>query len=132
MKCLRCGKEVNDDIKYCENCGFDVQSQKNYQVVYQESDPVVEKNKKMGLIDFPILTFLFGLLSIMNSFLLALGGKPIVIMFVISFALLFGFCFYFSTKPCKVKLKPFREVGIILAFIGLFITLASIISALLF
>ena len=45
MKCLRCGKEVEEGTKYCNNCGFDVESQKNYRVLYKEVDPELEKSQ---------------------------------------------------------------------------------------
>ena len=50
MKCLRCGKEVSDDLKVCDNCGFDLESLKDYKTVYVEVDPEVDKKTKISMI----------------------------------------------------------------------------------
>lgn len=128
MKCLRCGKEVPDDMKICDNCGFDLDSLKNYKSFYVEVDPEVDKSKRISMIDGPILTFILGLACLINCILILGSGRPIPLLYIITFAIFFGFCFFCSTKPAKVKLKPFRELGIIFAYISLVLTLIDIIS----
>lgn len=122
MKCLRCGTEVKEGTKYCDKCGFDVEKQKEYQIIYKEVDPELENGKKTNLIDFPVLTFIFGILSMINAILL-MSTRPIAVIFIISFFIIFVSCFIFSTKKAKVKLRPFREVGIIIAFVALALVL---------
>lgn len=131
MKCLRCGKEVEEGTKYCDNCGFDVESQKDYRIVYKEVDPEVEKSKKTNLIDSPVLTFIFGILSMINALLIA-GSKPIPIFYILTFIILFGTCFYLSTRKAKVKLRPFREVGIVIAFIALALVLIIVVKTIVY
>ncbi len=125
MKCLRCGKEVPENTKYCENCGFDVQSQKEYKIVYKEVDPVLESKKKVTLVDYPVLTFLFGILAMMNAIMYSVMGS---IFLMITFAFIFGTCFFFSTRQTKMKLKPFREVGIIIGFLALAVMIIATIQ----
>lgn len=122
MKCLRCGTEVKEGTKYCDKCGFDVEKQKEYQIIYKEVDPELENGKKTNLIDFPVLTFIFGILSMINAILL-MSTRPIAVIFIISFFIIFVSCFIFSTKKAKVKLRPFRDVGIIIAFVALALVL---------
>ena len=131
MKCLRCGKEVEEGTKYCNNCGFDVESQKDYRIVYKEVDPEVEKSKKTNLIDSPVLTFIFGILSMINALLIA-GSKPIPIFYLLTFIIIFSVCFYLSTKKAKVKLRPFREVGVVLAFIALALVLIVVVKTIIY
>jgi len=128
MKCLRCGVEVPDDMKVCENCGFNLESLKDYKTVYVEVDPEMDKKTKISMIDAPIVTFVLGLLCMLNSILILGSGRPIPILYLITFAIFFGFCFFASTKKALVKLKPLREFGIILAYISLFLTLIDVIT----
>lgn len=132
MKCLRCGKDAQEGIKYCENCGFDLEKQKEYKTIYKEKDPIVEKNQKTNLIDAPVLTFVFGIISIMCSLVIASQGKPLPILFLIIYGICFSTCFILSTKKAKVKLKPFREVGVVIAFISLAIVLITLIKVIFF
>lgn len=125
MKCLRCGKDVPENTKYCENCGFDVESQKDYKTVYKEVDPILEGKKKVALVDYPVLTFLFGIIAMMNAIMYSVMGS---ILLIITFCLFFGSCFFFSTRQTKVKLKPFREVGIIIGFLALAVMIISTIQ----
>ena len=131
MKCLRCGKEVEEGIKYCNNCGFDVESQKNYRVLYKEVDPELEKSQKTNLIDSPVPTFIFGILAMLNAILIA-GSKPIPIFYILTFIILFSVCFFLSTRKSKVKLKPFREVGVVIAFIALALVLVVVIKTIVY
>ena len=128
MKCLRCGKEVPEDLKVCDNCGFDLESLKDYKTVYVEVDPEVDKKTKISMIDAPVITFVLGLLCMLNSILILGSGRPIPILYLITFAIFFGFCFFCSTKKALVKLKPLREFGVILAYISLFLTLIDVVS----
>lgn len=103
IKCIRCGKENDDKNEVCSNCGYSFKEQKveeTYRKLLKE-DPVVPDEEKSGLIDSPILTFIFGILSML---------LPI---FVFSFL-----AWYNYKKPSKVKLEPFRNIGNIFAYIG--------------
>lgn len=119
MKCLRCGKEIPDNTAVCENCGFNIQENKLYEkYLKQPVDPEVPADQKSSLIDNPVLTLLSGGLSIFFS-LLFISASTIVILYLALFILFVFFTFYLSTKPCKVKLRPLRNVGIAMAYFAL-------------
>ncbi|MGI6710963.1 MAG: hypothetical protein ACOX4W_05920 [Bacilli bacterium] len=118
MKCLRCGKESLDDAIVCEECGFNFKEHEMYlKYIKPKEDDKVEKGKESDLIDNPILTFVFGLLSMM------------IPIFLFSFL-----AFRFYKKPSKAKLIPLKNVGNIMAYIGvglsIFIIIYAIISIL--
>lgn len=130
MKCLRCGKIVSDDEKSCPECGFDLEAQKNYKKIIIEVDDYTDKKQKIILIDNPILTFIFGLIALM--FALTIAVDPgLTFFFVLLFVLTFSLCFFFSTRPTRVKLKPVRTFGLIMGYIGLALTLYRLILFLL-
>lgn len=132
MKCLRCGKIVDDNTKVCPNCSFEFEDLKKYKTIKVEvDDDNMNSKDKVITIDNPILTFIFGLLSLLFGLTLLAHGLPIPFIFVILFFLSFSAAFYFSVKPTRVKLKPVRTFGIVMAYIGLAVTLYSLIMALL-
>ncbi len=128
MKCLRCGKVVSDNENTCPNCGFDIGAQKNYKKITVEADAEMDDKHKIILIDNPILTFIFGLVSLMVALTLVVDLNY---FFIMCFVLTFSLCFFFSTKPTRVKLKPVRTVGITMGYIGLGLTLYQLIMFLL-
>lgn len=127
MKCERCGREIPDTKKVCDFCGFDPDSIKNLAKINVPIDPEVDDKHKIALIDMPILTFVLGLVSLLVSLMLAFMDLAESIIFIAVYFLLFALTFLFSTKPCKVKLKPVREMGIILGFLSFLIAATSII-----
>lgn len=126
MKCLRCGKDIPDDKTTCEYCGYDITDKEKLQKVFIEVDPEVEEKNKIVLIDMPVLTLIFGIVTVFISLMIAFFGRPISLILIVFFIISFALTFIFSTRPCKVKLKPLREFGIILGFIGFVISAYSI------
>lgn len=106
MKCLRCGKIHPDDVKVCKECGFSFEAFKQYKKVKEKEDPEIDPKQKAALIDNPLLTFIFGLLSVM---------LPIYIFSFLTF--------YMYKKPSKVKLETLRNFGNVLAYIGIAISI---------
>lgn len=103
MKCIRCGKESSADAIACEECGFNFKDHDTYlKYMKPAEDGHVTPGKESDLIDNPVLTFVFGILSMM---------LPI---FIFSFI-----AFKFSKRPAKAKLIPLRNVGTILAYSGI-------------
>lgn len=125
MKCLRCGNEVDENCKVCEKCGFEVSTQKTYKKVYIEQDPDLELKDKIKYITYPLLTFIFGLLAMLVSIMIAFT-KPISILCIILFAVFFLISFFFSTRKSLVNYKPVREFGIILSYISFFFAILAI------
>ena len=83
--------------------------------------------------NYPILTF-FVLANFINAILIRLITTHTFAIRAIFFDfgfVLFMASFYFSTKPCKVSMKPVRNMGIVLAFIGFALSAYSLIYALL-
>lgn len=121
MKCKRCGKEVAENVSICDNCGFDLDEYRSLTKIIVEEDPEVELSKKSGLIDSPILAFIFGLLSVLSSltFVVLWSFQGIVIV-LLAFVLLFNFLtFKLANKPAKIKLKPFSNVGKAMAYFSI-------------
>ena len=96
-KCLRCGYNNKDEALKCEKCEFSFEEQavlEKLKKYTQRDDPIVDSKDKASLIDNPILTFIFGILSLM---------LPI---FIFSFL-----AWHMKKKPSKTKLVPFRNIG---------------------
>ncbi|MGD9605493.1 MAG: hypothetical protein AB7V00_05005 [Bacilli bacterium] len=122
MKCKRCGKEVSDDTKICE-CGFNFEEDAKYNALFsQKDDPTVNDKDKNLLVDFPILTFLFGLTSLLFMILFLFHPGFVVLYFGITIILI-GFTMLFARKPAKVKLEPTRNVGLGMAYVSLAVIL---------
>lgn len=131
MKCLRCGKIVSDELKECPYCSFNLQEQKSYKKIKIETDDNIDPKDKVVSIDSPILTFVFGIFALMCGLTLLANRLPIPLIVVFLFFICFSASFYFSIKPTRVKMKPVRTVGVIMAFIGLALTCYSLVFALL-
>lgn len=116
MKCLRCGKEMPDKDGICENCGFNFNEHKLYKkYIKNPVDPDVPDNQKSNLIDNPVLTLIFGGLSVLFS-LLFITASTVVIIYLILLILAVFLTFYLSSKPSKVKLRPLRNIGVGMAY----------------
>ena len=131
MKCLRCGKEHKEDVKVCDECGFDFEEMKKYKKIIIENDDDLDGKEKIILTDNPILTFIFGIISLMLGLSMFVYGLPISFMMILAFVVTFSLTFYFSVKPCRIKLKPVRNFGMGMGFVGLAFTLYQCIIALL-
>lgn len=130
MKCKSCGKEVSDDAKICDNCGFNLEEFKTYTKVVVEEDPDLPKSQKNSLIDGPILTFFLGIVSMLIAITIVMY-KSVVIFFVILEVMAVLSTFFTSAKICKISLKPVRNVGVIMAYIGIAITIFKVVYVLL-
>ena len=133
MKCIRCGAEIKETDIECPNCGFLASENKRYKKVKVETDVQIDDKNKIILIDNPILTFLFGLISLLLGTMNCLYGvnDQIVFLYVILFVISFSLAFVFSMKETKRKLKPVRTFGVVLAYIGLALTLYGLMMFLL-
>lgn len=125
MKCKSCGKEVRETDNVCENCGFDLQAFKKQERILVEEDPDLPKSKKSILIDSPIITFALGVISVLIA-LTIISYQSVIIFFVILEVMAVLGTFFASAKVCKVSLRPVRNVGVVLAYIGLALTIFKI------
>ena len=125
MKCKSCGKEVRETDNVCENCGFDLQGFKKQEKILIEEDPDLPKSKKSTLIDSPIITFALGIISVLIA-LTIISYQSVIIFFVILEVMAVLGTFFASAKVCKVSLRPVRNVGVVLAYIGLALTIFKI------
>ncbi|MDD3106340.1 MAG: zinc-ribbon domain-containing protein [Bacilli bacterium] len=125
MKCKSCGKEVRETDNVCENCGFDLQAFKKQERILVEEDPDLPKSKKSTLIDSPIITFALGVISVLIA-LTIISYQSVIIFFVILEVMAVLGTFFASAKVCKVSLRPVRNVGVVLAYIGLALTIFKI------
>lgn len=130
MKCKSCGKEVSADIKICPNCGYDLEETKNYKKVIVEEDPDLPKEQKSSLIDGPVLTFILGIICAMIG-LAVISYKAVVLFLVILEVVAFASTFLMSIKLCKVSMRPVRNIGVVLAYIGLGLTIFKVFYVLL-
>ena len=116
MKCLRCGKEIPDKTVICDNCGFNFEEHNLYEKYLKRPvDPDVPDEQKASLIDNPVLTLIFGALSVFFA-LLFITASTIVIIYLVLLILSVFLTFYLSSKPSKVKLRPLRNIGIGMAY----------------
>jgi len=117
MKCTRCGKEVANNVIICDNCGFNFTEHKQQEKYLKNPvDPDVPVEQRASLVDNPVLTLIFGSLSIMFSLLFII---KLVVLYLIIMILMVFITFYLSAKPSKVKLRPLRNVGIAMAYIAI-------------
>lgn len=118
MKCKSCGKEVADNIAICPNCGFDIESYKKLQRVVVKEDPEVSEKEKSSLIDRPIFTFLFGILSLIIA-ILFVTSQTIVLLYLALFILFNVLTLINANKVGKVKLEPFKDVGKLFSYLSI-------------
>ncbi|MDD3107117.1 MAG: hypothetical protein PHP65_04875 [Bacilli bacterium] len=117
MKCKRCGQIISDDTKICE-CGFNIEEDKLTSVIYnQKSDPDVSEKNKNTLVDNPVLTFLFGISSIIVMLLFLMHPGFVVLYFLLDVVLIVA-TLLFAQKPTKVRLEATRNVGKWLAYVS--------------
>lgn len=127
MKCLRCGREVSENEKICPDCGYDLEEQKNLQVMHIDTDPDLTNKEIVKFTLYPLFTFILGLLCSLTC-IYQLFLKQISIILLIAFGLFFGLAFFFSTRRTLVKMKPVREFGIILSYIAFALLLLKLFS----
>ena len=125
MKCKRCGQEISDTGKICANCGFNLEEFKKQEKVLVEEDLDLPLSKKSTLIDSPIITFMLGIISVLIA-LAIVSYSSVVIFFVILEVMAILGTFFASAKVCKISLRPVRNVGVVLAYVGLAITIFKI------
>lgn len=117
MKCIRCGKELPEGTIRCDECDFNIQEYEKYKKVFKEElDPDVPKELKSNLIDNPILTFIFGVISLLLTLIFVTITSYIYIVGILLFVFL---TLLMSTKPSKVNLRQVQIFGKVLAYISI-------------
>lgn len=110
-KCKRCGKMHEDDyIEVCDVCGFDFEEHIKVSRILSEAEPSIQQVRNSDLLDFPILTFVFGIVGL------------ILPIFIFSFIAI-----HFSKRPAKDSLEPLRNLGRIFGYVGMFISMIAIV-----
>ena len=109
-KCLRCGKKHNDDtIEICDECGFDFEEHRRMSILLSEKKSPTVNGVKSDVYDYPILTFIMGLLAL------------VIPVFVFSFIAL-----YLAKRPCKPSLQPFVNLGKVFGILGFVVSFIAI------
>lgn len=100
-KCGKCGKLVEDDLSLCDNCGYDLSTQK------EENTKLIKVTPQhpTDLFDYPILSFVFGIFSLIF---------PIYIFSLLAIKL--------SKKPYKPSLEPMSKLGNIFGYLGILVS----------
>lgn len=123
-KCVRCGKEVADEIDICEECGFSFSEHEKvlkYNTIKVKVDPLdMTKQEKISRIDMPILSLLSGMIGLLCSVLIIATYSILIILLGFLFSVL---AIYFSSKPSLVKLTPLKNVGKWFGYIAFALTL---------
>ena len=116
MKCKRCGKDFkNITVEVCDECGYDfTEDVRIGKILDNKPDPEIDEKNKTDLVDYPILSFIFGILGLII---------PIFILSILAINL--------SKKPAKVKYVPFSNLGNIFGILGI-VTSGLFISMILF
>jgi hypothetical protein len=129
-KCVRCGNMVPDDVNICDNCAFDFDEYEKYRKFFEvKEDPVVPKEQKSSLVDNPVITFIFGIVSLFFM-ALVLFNQGVVILYVIGVVVSAVLTYVMSVKPSKVKLLPFQNIGRWMANIAFSVTIFKIVYVL--
>lgn len=117
MKCLRCGKEFKDsNRKICDECGYNFkEGERLNKILNVKKDPDVPQNKKTDLVDYPILSFIFGVLGI-----------------ILPIGVFSGLAIHLSKKPSKASLIPFANVGYVFGIVGIGLSVLFAVVAVLF
>ncbi len=109
MKCERCGKDFQEkSFEVCDNCGYDVSEGLRIKKALHEKIDDGQRHKT-DLIDFPILSFIFGIVGML---------LPIVIFSVL--AIVFG------KKPAKSNLIPLSHIGEVFGYLGLAVSVVFV------
>lgn len=102
-KCLSCGKMHEDNIKKCDVCSYQFPSRiESTNIKKNETNTVARAS---DLSDYPLLTFIFGLLSLL---------APIYLFSYLAIKM--------SKKPFKESLAHFRQFGLVLGYLGLLVS----------
>ncbi|HHU55703.1 MAG TPA: zinc-ribbon domain-containing protein [Acholeplasmataceae bacterium] len=99
--CKHCGNVVDDDVLICIHCGFEIPEEEKEKPKLIK----VETQSTTDLIDFPILSFALGILSLII---------PIYLFSILAIKL--------SKRPAKPSFIPLSKLGNIFGYIGLFIS----------
>jgi membrane-bound ClpP family serine protease len=118
---------VPDETKICDKCAFEFDEYQRYHHLYEtEEDPLVPEDQKSNLVDNPILTFVFGIISFILMALF-LFDPNITLLYLIGVIVFVFITYYLSIRPAKVKFAPFQVVGKWLANIAISITIFKIV-----
>jgi len=129
-KCVRCGNMVPDDVKICDNCAFNFEEYEAYQKVFEvKEDPVVPNEQKSSLVDNPVITFIFGIISLVFM-ILVFFNPGVIILYVIGVFVFVVLTYIMAVKPSKVRLLPLQTVGRWMANIAFSITIFKIVYVL--
>ena len=110
-KCIRCGKMIKEELEICDSCGFDfIKHEVETEIPEELEDLEVPKKLRSNLIDNPVFTFIFGILSILVALMFVFSRGIVVIFFVIGIALVIVTT-VFAAKPSKKKMREVRNVG---------------------
>lgn len=123
-KCVRCGIEVLDDAKTCEECGFDFEEYERilkYNTIKVKTDPIdMTKEEKVLRLERPILTFIFGFLGLFFALMIVATYSLMMVALGFVFSIL---AIVFSSKPSLVKLIPLQNVGKWFGYAGFVLSL---------
>ncbi|NLD26956.1 MAG: hypothetical protein GX661_06315 [Acholeplasmataceae bacterium] len=129
-KCVRCGNMVPHDVKICDNCAFNFEEYEAYQKVFEvKEDPVVPNEQKSSLVDNPVITFIFGIISLVFM-ILVFFNPGVIILYVIGVFVFVVLTYIMAVKPSKVRLLPLQTVGRWMANIAFSITIFKIVYVL--
>lgn len=124
--CTECGMELDDSVKFCSNCGTNLESNK---ILNSQNDDFIKSFEIM-----PIIVCL--LVSIAGVFILSSVNLvyPYIIIFITISAMLLGFL---SKNEFKFVMVYSLIVGVILGFSSGFLTvhssgLSDVIGAIIF
>jgi ribosomal protein L37E len=105
MKCERCGKVFQEAVEVCDNCGLDFDTNRKIKKTLSIKKEPIKYNTTSDLVDYPILTFITGLLSL------------IIPLYIFSFIAI-----RLSKKPSKVSLIPFANLGKVFGYFGFLVS----------
>jgi predicted RNA-binding Zn-ribbon protein involved in translation (DUF1610 family) len=85
--CSKCGKELDEGVRFCPSCGFDTmgQSTSNNNSSYNQNYNAQNNNQSQGmggtLTVIFVLGIIWGILSVISGILLVMGGGAFAFLF---------------------------------------------------
>lgn len=112
IKCIRCGKKHEKNVKICDNCGFIfTEREKYYRHYYEGPKPEDMTDNQADLVEKPILSFIFGIIG------LVLPGTFIFSILAIRIA----------PNPARSSLQYVQKMGKFLGYLGIIVSSLVII-----
>lgn len=124
MFCEKCGKQIDENAKFCSNCGFNLhQSTEDNSLLQPYQEQNVKKKKKKKISICSILSIVFGAIGIL---FFCLGGTFLVVVFLTIITTILAIIGFISGKD---KRKISKVISLIVTLISITISIIWIVTS---